>query len=179
MNDETCSKRKVMMGVLLLGVSAYGKELRTGIGYGQQVGSNLHQNNAVVDVVYDFYEEDWKSLQLALGGGVSWLWNDFDDEDVLMFSVLPSFRYCFYEGTNFKPYLFAGAGPSYMTEPQLGHQSLGGYFAFNGFYGLGMYLGKDQRWNVNWFWRHISNAGIHSPNSGIDIPFCVTIGRTL
>ncbi len=155
-----------------------GGELLVGAGYGEQVGlDSFDQNNAVVDVLYDFYEIDRYHFRLSLGAGVSWLWNDFDDQEVYIGSLFPTLRYFFGESEQFKPYAFVTTGFSYINEPGLGHQLLGGYFAFNDFFGVGTYMGAERTWSMNLCWRHISNAGIFKPNQGIDIPLCVLVGR--
>lgn len=172
---------RCLCGMLLLANlswATHGGELKAGIGYGEQVGlTGYSQDNAVVDVLYDFYFINGESWRFSLGTGVSWLWNDFDRNEVWIGSVLPSLRFYFPESAFFKPYAFVTTGFSYLTEPKLGHQILGGYFAFNDFFGVGTYLGHDKRWSVEWCWRHISNAGFFEPNQGIDVPLCILVGR--
>lgn len=158
---------------------ARGDELLIGTGYGKQSGNPLvSQNNAVIDVIYDFYGTRWKEWGLSLGAGASWLWNDQDKHEVFITSLVPTLRWYFQESDSLRPYLFASTGFAYMTEPRLGGQVLGGYFAFNDFFGLGTYCGHELKWNVSVCWRHISNAGLFDPNDGIDIPLCVMVGRT-
>jgi len=173
-------RRLAVFLVLFFGAGGrgYGGELIVGAGYGEQVGLvGFEQDNAVVDVLYDFYEIDRKDVRLSLGVGVSQLWNDYDDETVLIGSVLPTLRYFFGESKRFRPYAFVTTGFSYMTEPGLGHQLLGGYFAFNDFFGVGSYLGGERLWSASICWRHISNAGLFKPNAGIDVPVCLLVGR--
>lgn len=168
---------KLLVVPLLIAPSVVGDELRVGMGFGQQVGTPVSQDNAVIDVLYDFRDFNWKALQLSLGVGVSWLWNDFGSDDVLIGSIIPTFRVYLHDGERFKPYVFASPAPSYLTETKLGRQILGGYFAFSGYYGAGAYIGCNKLWSVSWCWRHISNAGIFDPNAGIDVPFCLIVGR--
>jgi len=171
--------RAVLLGFFLLaGGRGYGGELFVGAGYGEQVGLvGFDQDNTVVDVLYDFYEINRQDFRLSLGAGVSRLWNDFDDETVMIGSLLPTLRFFFGESTRFKPYAFVSTGFSYMTEPGLGHQLLGGYFAFNDFFGVASYVGRERVWSASICWRHISNAGLFEPNAGIDLPLCLLVGR--
>ncbi len=156
----------------------YGDELLVGGGYGEQVGRNgIGQDNAVVDILYDFSDVDWRNWRVTLGLGASWLWNDFDEHEVFIGSLVPTFRYFLAESESMDFYVFVSTGFSYMTEPSLGQQLLGGYFAFNDFFGLGAYMGPEQDWSVNVCWRHISNAGLFDPNEGIDIPFYLMVGH--
>jgi len=67
----------------------------------------------------------------------------------LIGSVNPTLRYYLYEAEHFKPYVFVTTGFSYLTEKQLGDQLLGGYFAFNDFFGAGTYVGRERRWSVS------------------------------
>jgi len=179
-NRRNAARRLAYLLVFFIGAGGqgYGGELLVGGGYGEQVGrTDFDQHNAVVDVIYEFYEIDKNDFRLSLGVGVSQLWNDFDDETVLIGSMLPTLRFFFGESTRFKPYAFVTTGFSYMTEPGLGHQLLGGYFAFNDFFGVGSYIGPERKWSAGICWRHISNADLFQPNDGIDVPFYMLVGR--
>lgn len=165
---------------LVISPAVLGGELQVGMGYGEQVGlTDAPQNNAVFDILYDVYAFDQACWRLSFGVGLSWLWDDFDNEEVLIGCIYPSLRYYMGESELFKPYLFVTTGFSYLTEPALGQQLLGGYFAFNDFFGAGAYVGRERLWSVGFCWRHISNAGLFDPNNGIDVPFCILVGRTL
>lgn len=153
-------------------------ELMVGFGYGGQIHAPP-QNNAVIDLLYDFCSYNRGNWQLSGGVGISWLWDDFDHDEVLVGSVYPSLRYYLGETERFKYYAFITTGFSYMTEPGLGQQVLGGNFAFNDSVGVGTYVGRERLWSVAFCWRHLSNAGLYTPNEGIDIPFCLLVGRRL
>ena len=174
-----CKRRMVSLCLCLgVGASVFGGELQVVTGYGDQIGFHTFpQKNAVVDVLYDCYQFHYDSWQLSAGVGVSWLWDDFDHQEVLVGCIYPSLRYYLGESERFKPYVFATTGFAYLTEPGLGQQFLGGYFAFNDFFGVATYVGRERLWSVGCCYRHISNAGIFQPNEGIDIPFCVLVGR--
>ena len=156
--------------VLLVPYSRSG-ELMVGAGYGEQVGSRSGQKNGIVDLIYNFYEKPWGDLHLLLGAGGTWLWTDHDSDTIFMGTVLPSVRYYFGGTRKYRPYLFLGVGPSYMSSKNLGNQRSGGRFTFNDFVGAGVQLGAEQQWSIGFCYRHISNGSLYDSNDGFDVPF--------
>lgn len=155
-----------------------GGEVLLGGGYGQQVGSQSDQNNAVVDLIYNFYSKDFEKAEFLLGAGGSFLWTDANEkEHVFLFTILPSVRYYFGNSTRYRPFIFLGVGPSYLSNNDLGEQESGGRFTFSDFVGLGMRWGDEQQWTISCCYRHISNASVYDLNDGIDVPTCFLVSR--
>ena len=167
----------LFLWVLFLGHTSQGGELLLGMGYGEQLGERTSQDNGVVDLSYDFYAKKEARLQFTLGAGISWLWTDFQNDNLYMLSILPSVRCYLGESRYFKPYLFLTIGPSFLSEDRLGMQRQGGHFTFNDSLGVGTYVGSERLWSVRWCWRHISNGSTQSRNEGIDVVFHLTLGR--
>jgi hypothetical protein len=63
--------------------------------------------------------------------------------------------------------LFVTTGPVLLTEDIFGDFDLGGYFHFASAIGLNWRL-RDG-WSVAYRIQHLSNAGIESPNPGLDL----------
>jgi lipid A 3-O-deacylase len=159
-------------------ISAQGGELLMSAGYGEQVGSQSGQDNAVVDLIYNFYTKDFGKLEFSLGAGGSFLWTDKDNkEHVFLVTILPLIRYYFGNSEKYRPFVFLGAGPSYMSNNDLGEQESDGRFTFNDFVGAGLRFGEDQQWTASICYRHISNASIYDQNDGIDVPTCLLVSR--
>jgi hypothetical protein len=81
--------------------------------------------------------------------------------------AFPVFRYNFDVGSRFVPYIEGGGGLMYTD---LEGFNLGGKFQFLSFGGLGLsyFLTENHALNIGWRFRHISNAGIHGDNSGLN-----------
>jgi opacity protein-like surface antigen len=81
--------------------------------------------------------------------------------------AFPVFRYNFDVGSRFVPYVEGGSGLMYTD---LKGFNLGGKFQFLSFGGLGLsyFLTENHALNIGWRFRHISNAGIHRDNSGLN-----------
>jgi hypothetical protein len=173
--------KKGIYGFMCLGLLipfSYGGELMLGAGYGEQVGNNASQKNGVLDIFYNFYTKDFGNLEFSLGAGGSYVWTEGrEDDHLLIATLLPSIRYHFNTKTAFHPFIFLGAGPSIMSDEDLGYQESGGRFTFNDFVGIGMRFGAEQQWTMQYCYRHISNAGVYTPNDGFDIPFCFMVGH--
>jgi hypothetical protein len=168
----------LLIGAAVACRHAQGRELYVGAGYGEQIGlDGENQNNGIADIVYDFDHLDVNGFRFSIGAGFSWLWSDFDSQDVYLFCIVPRARYHLIKNGGFRPFVFATVAPSYLSETTLGDQHLGGHFTFNNSFGIGVRMGDEKAWSLSWCWRHISNAGLFKPNNGIDVPNCITLSR--
>lgn len=62
-----------------------------------------------------------------------------------------------------------GTGIAYVSEPMLEDKDLGGNAHFTTHGTVGWHLDRAERWHLGLRYRHTSNAGIESPNPGLDI----------
>ena len=71
------------------------------------------------------------------------------------------------EGSKIQPYFKGGVGVVYITQHT---REQGTQFNFNEYAGIGMhyFFKKNLALTAEFRWRHLSNAGIDSPNSGIN-----------
>ena len=84
---------------------------------------------------------------------------------LLKFGLLP-------ETWKFQPYIKGGVGMIYMSQGTLDQSTR---FNFLTHFGVGFhyFFMKDRAFNLEYRFRHASNAGIKHPNSGIDVHFCL------
>ena len=165
---------------LLISGTAFGGQVNVGGGYGPQALDNWDgQFNGVVDISYTFFESGRHSgWQFLCGIGYSYVFTNVDhNEDVHVFSVLPSVRYNLKQRGTVTPFLEVTIGASYMSDTQLGNREQGSYFNFNDFFSIGMRFGKNEEWEFSYSWRHLSNGNLFDPNPGWDIPFTFHLGR--
>lgn len=90
-----------------------------------------------------------------------------DEEDVQALSYTPVFVYRF-NGKNVEPYVLLGVGISYQTETEFLGKNMSTHFQFHDRVGLGIrFAGGAHDLSVQAM--HYSNAGIESPNPGMDM----------
>ena len=173
-------KLVVLLSTFLFSGRVFGGQVNFGGGYGPQALDNWNsQHNGVIDISYTFYESgERKGWQFLCGIGYSYVFTDVDhDEDVDVFSVLPSVRYNLKQRGTVTPFLEITIGPSYMSDKQLGNREQGSHFNFNDFFTVGMRFGKDEEWEFRYSWRHLSNGNLFDLNPGWDIPFSFHLGK--
>ena len=153
-----------------------------GAGHGPQWSNNsVQQNNSVIDLNFFFGEfplsKSGRST-LLMGVGYSYLWTDEDiNTDTHVVSLLPAYRYTFPKYKDIQWFIHVAIGPSIMSSKNLGYQEQGSKFIFNDYIGFGARFGKNDEWELSYAWRHLSNADIHKPNHGFDVPFYISLGR--
>lgn len=158
------------------------RRIEIGVGHGPQwVDGTIEQNNSIIDLNFFFKEYPIPKLgasTILFGMGYSYLWTNTDrDRENHVFSLIPAYRYYFKKLENFQMFIHIAAGPSLMTSYNLGYQEQGSKFIFNDSAGLGVRFSKKNQWELSLLWRHLSNAGLASPNHGYDVPFTFVIGR--
>ena len=84
---------------------------------------------------------------------------------LLKFGLLP-------ENWKLQPYIKGGSGMIYMTQHTLEQST---QFNFISHFGAGFhyFLNKDRALTLEYRYRHLSNASIKHPNSGIDSHYCL------
>lgn len=67
------------------------------------------------------------------------------------------------------PYVEAGIGAHLTSAQRINrHREFGGHFNFGTHVGFGVLFGDDGRYDLGYRFQHVSNAGISSPNDGIN-----------
>jgi lipid A 3-O-deacylase len=95
------------------------------------------------------------------GGG------QFSPESQWLLGLTPHLRYNFATGTRWIPFLDGGAG---VSATGIGHPDIGGTFEFNlqGCGGVHWFLRDDLALTGEVKYMHLSDAGIHHPNLGVN-----------
>jgi len=81
---------------------------------------------------------------------------------------IPMFRY----ESQYKiiaPFVEAGIGVIYLTESRIGSENLGSNYQFDDRAGAGFRFGPRNQFSLAYQYNHYSNAGIKSPNDGMDL----------
>lgn len=141
-------------------------------GYGISLGygdANSNINVYRVGLQKDF-KKKWFVSEIGYLSGYFELsysyWEDSDDS-LNVFALSPVFAYFFGDQTSdFRPYIEAGIGGSYIDETVLGTRDFGSNFQFEDRIGVGL---KYRSIDLNFRYMHYSNASLESPNKGIDI----------
>lgn len=81
----------------------------------------------------------------------------------------PSYRYDMKKSEAGRWFLDVGVHPTYAEKSTYGGRPLGGNFHFTTHIGLGAYLDREKRISALLRFQHMSNAGIDTPNPGLDM----------
>ncbi|MDD5079585.1 MAG: acyloxyacyl hydrolase [Candidatus Omnitrophica bacterium] len=156
-----------------------GVEYLTGFGY-----NDLRQNQGIYNVVPFFLDFDFDikpladKLNIHTPGLLQFVEEPFlnytsrpnnnveiGNNIAIKFGLLP-------ETSKFQPYIKAGGGIIYITQHVLGQST---QFNFNEYAGLGChcFVSENTALTAEYRFRHISNASIEHPNSGMNTHFAL------
>lgn len=102
--------------------------------------------------------------RLAYGVGSEVAYWEYGADNLIQVSLFPIVQYSAHPGTGFQPFVFAGVGPSWISDTRLGPRNLSSEFQFSSRAGIGLAKGRHY---VAAEARHLSNGGIKQPNEGI------------
>jgi len=96
--------------------------------------------------------------------------------DLFQFSIVPMFRIARHTPYNIgiAPFIEGGVGVAWLTEDKFGDRDLGHHSTFDDRIGAGIRFGSNQQFELAYHYLHYSNAGLHSPNQGIDMSETIT-----
>lgn len=125
----------------------------TSITYGRMLGCVWAQNTC--------FRGNWE-FRLELFGGAQ-----FSPKTDWIVGLTPHLRYNFATGTRWVPFVDAGAG---VTGTGIGEPDLNGKFQFNvqGGAGVQWFIRNNVSIGLEARYLHMSNAGIHEPNLGLN-----------
>ncbi len=141
-------------------------------GYGLSFGYG--QSNDDIDIYRIGVKKEFSSRWFESGAGyVSGFfelsynrWDDGDDE-INGLAFTPVFAYYFGKESDFiRPYISGGIGLALLDDYRIHNRNLSSHYQFEDRIGIGTRIGI---FDVNFSYFHYSNAGLKSPNDGIDI----------
>ncbi|MGO4999040.1 acyloxyacyl hydrolase [Oceanisphaera sp. W20_SRM_FM3] len=133
----------------------------TGLLFGAGGGYGAHTAQ-----VGGLWTQPWTSMHSQLFYGLAGevaAWR-YGDDDMVQLSLVPLLQYNFMPNANWRPFVFAGVGPAWISRTQLGDRDLSSEFQFSSRVGVGL---RKSRHSVAVEARHLSNGGIKEPNQGI------------
>ena len=127
---------------------------------------------------YDPQCIQWRKFNIYFDGGFSQFWvNNFPYYTTLsIYSVAPVIRYTFKQRGFLKPNLIISIGASYLNHTHIANKNLGIHYAFQDRVGIGSFFGPGDRFSLEIFTIHYSNAHLSSNNSGISVPVMLDLG---
>lgn len=133
--------------------------------------------------IYLMYERNLyhtrKTFSLDWGVSVS-RWQTTNLGNVFYaFSIFPALRIWIIR-SNYVDFYFTYsiAGPTLLTRKNLEGMDTGELFTFQDFMGIGLFLGKSKRFNVNVKITHYSNGNLFPLNPGVEVPLTLAFGFT-
>jgi len=141
-------------------------------GFGFSLGYGLSKDS--IDIYRFGVKKDYSSRWFESGAGylsgffeLSYNRWDYNSDEINGLAFSPVFAYYFGKDTDLvRPYVAGGIGVALLDEYRIHHRNLSSHYQFEDRIGLGTRIGFFDM-NVSYF--HYSNAGLKSPNDGIDI----------
>lgn len=158
----------------------YGKqEIGLAVGHGLAIPIGGTDNDELRDVQFIYVAPRWGIGISDPMGGDAWYRGNFElvGEGALLFNYEPKegfaggltamFRYNFLPGGSFIPFVSLGAGIIFL-DIDLENQADGFNFTPQGGFGFHYFVSERTAITGEWRFHHISNAGIHDDNDGIN-----------
>ena len=119
-----------------------------------------------------------KVFALDVGTSLGLWKSNQNHEKFFTISVFPTFRFNVVRSRRWDGYLYYSvAGPTYISKVKLDETVTGRHFTFQDQMGIGAFVGKKKRFNVDINIAHYSNGNIFTDNPGLKIPLTFHIGR--
>ncbi len=92
-------------------------------------------------------------------------------------SLYPIFRFWLLRSSMADMYFYYSiAGPTYVSQKYLDDKDTGKQFTFQDYMGIGFFLGKSHRINMDFKIAHYSNGNLFSQNVGVAVPIVWSLG---
>jgi hypothetical protein len=120
-----------------------------------------------------------KRFAFDLGASASMWQTDGTRARFRTLSAYPLVRYFFGRTAPADVYFsYSIAGPTYISEHLLDRLNTGARFTFQDSMGVGAFIGKARRMNIDISIKHFSNGNLATHNAGIKIPLTFKVGLT-
>lgn len=130
--------------------------LGTGTGYG------AHNYQLGVALTHPWHSLGSGLVSYGVAAELAY-WQQHAD-DLVQLSLVPVLRYDIKPDADWRPFVYAGLGPAWISASQLGERDLAGEFQFSSRAGIGLAWGVH---SLALDARHLSNGGSKAPNDGI------------
>ena len=107
----------------------------------------------------------WMPGRLDFSAG----WLERGSDASAFVSAGPSYRWHLNKNDQSKWFVDFGAHATYVSHSRFEGRNLGGDVFFTSHLGLGSYLGRQRQTSLLLRFQHISNAGLHDTNPGVDM----------
>lgn len=92
-------------------------------------------------------------------------------------SVYPLVRFTAIRTPAVDAYLnYSMAGPTFISRTSIDQADTGRNFTFRDYVGIGVYVGREKKWNAEWNIGHFSNGNVFPANAGVKIPLTLYLG---
>lgn len=128
---------------------------------------------AMIRFSHIFYGRKFFSLGLGLSAS-NW---KIPDRSLWALSAYLEMRLWLFINPEFRAYLlYSIAGPTELTHRRFGVAYFSENFLFQDYLGAGIQIGRQQAFDIEAYTVHYSNGDIFTLNSGIQVPFMLSIG---
>ena len=116
----------------------------------------------------------------SLDWGVSvTTFNTSISKSIYAFSIFPTLRFYLLRRKGYDLYTnYSLIGPTYLTKSNIDNLKTGPKITYQDTMGLGVFFGKERKYNFELRIMHYSNGNFFTENSGVAIPIQFTLGKT-
>jgi len=120
-----------------------------------------------------------KIFSLDWGASVTAFQSSLNNENIFAFSIFPVLRFYLLRREGFDFYTnYSLIGPTLLTKSDIDGLETGPKVIFQDTMGVGIFFGKDRKYNAELRIMHYSNGNIFTRNDGVAIPIQFTLGKT-
>lgn len=120
-----------------------------------------------------------KTFSFDWGASVTAFQTELTKQNVLAFSIFPEIRFFLMRRKGFDLYTnYSIIGPTYLTVKDIDGIKTGPRMTYQDKMGLGMFFGKQRKYNFELRIMHYSNGNYFVDNAGVAVPLQFTFGRT-
>ncbi|WP_340074259.1 acyloxyacyl hydrolase [Leptobacterium sp. I13] len=120
-----------------------------------------------------------KTFSLDWGVSITGFQTIDTNTNVFALSVFPVLRFYVLRKSLLDMYLnYSVIGPAYISKKNIDGFETGPNLTYQDFMGIGAFVGKKRRLNIELKIMHYSNGNLFTENAGVAIPLMINIGRT-
>lgn len=120
-----------------------------------------------------------KIFSLDWGASITAFQSSNNRENVFAFSIFPVLRFYLLRRKGYDVYTnYSLIGPTLLTKSDIDDAKTGPKITYQDAMGVGVFFGKDRKYNAELRIMHYSNGNIFTRNDGVAIPLQFTLGKT-
>lgn len=137
------------------------------VGIGESLYKEIKSKNLILFLEIPYINKEIKTFSLKSKMNFEYIKSDSDN--ILLIGLVPITKYNFSIG-NYHLFIKGGIGANYISSHKIGTRNLGGHFIFSDMvsFGIELFTITNNKMEISYLFRHISNAGLYKENEGFN-----------